>query len=142
VVIGLNVRPSIRFGEIFQSLDEIRRRDGIFAFGAEEFRNFVLCDSEVEIGRPIAPPPCCGSSGLGSGVTGAVIVPIEIDIAIIMVVVVIVLWCQVDVCRSRWVLSFETSKLWTVIILALVGVECQGVRIGLLRAMRTLESLT
>ena len=36
---------------------------------------------------------------------------------------------------------FETSKLWAN-ILALVGVECQEVRIGLLRAMRTIESLT
>ena len=36
---------------------------------------------------------------------------------------------------------FETSKLWAN-ILALVGVECQEVRIGLLRAMRTITSLT
>jgi hypothetical protein len=36
---------------------------------------------------------------------------------------------------------FETSKLWANIY-ALVGLECQEVRIGLLQAMRTIESLT
>ena len=36
---------------------------------------------------------------------------------------------------------FETSKPQANIY-ALVGLECQEVRIGLLRAMRTIESLT
>ena len=34
---------------------------------------------------------------------------------------------------------FETSKLWA-IILALVGMECQEARIGLLQAMETLRA--
>jgi hypothetical protein len=99
-VIGLGIHPSIRFGEIFQSSDEIHCGNGVLAFGTKEFLNFVLLDSEVEIGRPIA-PSCCGSGSLGHGVAGTVVVPIEVDIAIIMVVVVvIVFWGQVDIITS------------------------------------------
>jgi hypothetical protein len=101
VVISLCICPSICFGEIFQSSDEIRCRNGVLAFCTEEFLNFVLLDSEVEICGPIASSWCCGDGSLGSGVAGAVVVPIEIDVAIIVgVVVVVILWGQVDIVTS------------------------------------------
>jgi hypothetical protein len=102
VVIGLCVHPPVSFGEILQSSDKICGGNGILAFGAKEFRNFVLLDPEVEIGGPIvASSSCCGNCSLGSGVAGAIIVPVEVDIAIVMVVVVvIVFWGQVDIVTS------------------------------------------
>jgi hypothetical protein len=101
VVISLGIHPSICFGEIFQSSDEICCGNGVLAFGTEEFRNLVLLDPEVEICGPIASSWCGGESSLGSGVAGAVVVSIEIDVAIIVgVVVVVILWGQVDIVTS------------------------------------------
>jgi len=101
-VISLGICPSIGFGEIFQSSDEIRCGNGVLAFGTKEFRNLVLFDPEVEIGGPIVASSWCGWNGsLGSGVAGAVVVPVKIDIAIVVVVViVIVFWGQVDIITS------------------------------------------
>jgi hypothetical protein len=96
VVISLGIRPSICFGEIFQSLDEIRCGNGVLAFGTEEFRNLVLLDPEVEICGPIASSWCGGDGSLGSGVTGAVVVSIKINVAITVgVVVMVIFWGQV-----------------------------------------------
>jgi len=101
VVISLGICPSVRFGEIFQSSDEIRCGNGVLAFGTEEFRNLVLLDPEVEIGGPIVSCCCGGNGSLCSGVAGAVVMPVEVNIAIVMVViVVIVFWGQVDIVTS------------------------------------------
>jgi hypothetical protein len=93
-------QTNLMFSSVFQStIDDNHSR--VLTFGTEEFRNFVLFDSEVEICGPIASSWCCGDGSLGSGVTGAVIVSIEIDVAIIMgVVVVVIFWGQVDIVTS------------------------------------------
>ena len=102
MVISLGIRPSICFGEIFQSSDEVRCRNGVLAFGTKEFRNFVLLDLEVEIGGPIVASSWCGGNGsLGSSVAGAAIKSVKIDIAIIVVVVVVIIfWGQIDIVTS------------------------------------------
>jgi hypothetical protein len=101
VVVSLGIRLSIRFGQILKSLDEICCGNGVLALGTEEFRNFVLLHSEVEICGPVASTWCEGNVSLGRGVAGAVIVSIEIDVAIIMgVVVVVILWGQIDIITS------------------------------------------
>jgi hypothetical protein len=73
VVIGLSVGPSVCFGEVFKSSDEIRGGNGILALGTKEFRNFVLLDPEFEICRSITTwGPSCG--GRASGITGVFLV--------------------------------------------------------------------
>jgi hypothetical protein len=101
VVIGLCIRPSICFSEIFQSSDKIRCGNGVLAFGTEEFRNLVLFHSEVEICGTIASTCSSCRCSSGSGVAGVVVVPVEINVAIIMVVVtVVIFWGQVDIVTS------------------------------------------
>jgi hypothetical protein len=81
--------------------DEICCGNGVLAFGNKELRNLVLLDLEVEICGPIASSRCGGNGSLGSGVAGAIVVPIEVDIAIVVVVVVvIVFWGQIDIVTS------------------------------------------
>jgi hypothetical protein len=81
--------------------DEIHCRNGVLALGTEEFRNFVLFHSEVEICGPVASTWCGRNVSLGRGVAGAVVVSIEIDIVTTEgVVVVVILWGQVDIVTS------------------------------------------
>ena len=101
MVISLGIRPSICYGEMFQSSDEIHCGNGVLAFGTEEFRNLVLLNLEVEVGGPIASSWCGGNGSLGSSVADAVVKSVKIDIAIIgVVVVMIVFWGQVDIVTS------------------------------------------
>jgi len=100
VVISLRVSPSVCFGKILKSSDEICCGNGILALGSEEFRNLVLLYPEVEIGRSISAWRCCGG-GRACGVASAVVVPVEIDIAIIVVVVVVIIFRgHVDIITS------------------------------------------
>jgi hypothetical protein len=105
VVVGLGIRPSIRFGQILKSSDEIRSGNGVFAFGTKEFRNLVLLHSEVEVRGPIASTLCGDDISLGRGVAGAVVVAvvvaIEIDIVAAEGVIIMVILCgQVDIVTS------------------------------------------
>ncbi len=100
MVVGLGVRPSVCFGQILQSSDEIRSGNGVLAFGTKEFRNLVLLYSKVEICGPVG--PCSGWYGgdipLAGGVADVIIVGLDVDVGIVEVVV---LWCEVDVVGSR-----------------------------------------
>jgi hypothetical protein len=101
VVVSLGIRPSVRFGQILKSSDEIRSGNGVLAFGTKEFRNFVLLHLEVEVRGPVASTWCGGNISLGRGVAGAVVVSIEIDVVITdVVIVVVVFWGQVDIVTS------------------------------------------
>ncbi len=91
MVVGLGVRPSVRFGQILQSLDEIRSGNGVLAFGTKEFRNLVLLHSEVEVRRSVC---SSGSRGgrdvdvtLACGIAGVVVIGVYIDIGILEVIV-------------------------------------------------------
>ncbi len=66
MVISLSICPSIRLCQVLQSSDEVRSQNCILTFGAEEFQNLVLFDSEVKIGCSSA--TCCstGRSHTGS----------------------------------------------------------------------------
>jgi hypothetical protein len=100
VVVGLGIRPSIRFCQILKSSDEIRSGNGVLALGTKEFRNLVLLHSEVEICGPIACAWCGRNISLGRGVAGAVVLSIEIDVVLVIVIMVI-FWGQIDiVCSS------------------------------------------
>ena len=102
MVVGLGVRPSIHFCQILKSSDEIRSGNGVLALGTKEFRNFVLVHSGVEICGPIASSTWCGGDvnvSLGHGVTGAVVVSIEIDVVLVIVIMVI-FWGQIDIVSS------------------------------------------
>ncbi len=103
MVISLGIHPSICFGEIFQSSDEIRCGNGVLTFGPKEFRNLVLLNSEVEIRGPVAAcsASCSRNGSSGSGVTGVIVVSLEIEVTIIMVVIIAgVLGSQVDIITS------------------------------------------
>ncbi len=63
MVVGLGVRPSVCFGQILKSSDEIRSRNGVLAFGTKEFRNFVLLHPEVEICGPVG-AAAAGAAGM------------------------------------------------------------------------------
>ncbi len=96
MVVSLGICPSIRFGQILKSSDEIRCRNGVLALPAKELRNLVLLYSEIEVHGPVASTWGCGDVRLGRGVASAVVVSIEIDV----VVIVVVLWGQVDIITS------------------------------------------
>ncbi len=101
MVVSLGIRPSVHFGQILKSLDEIRSGNGVLAFGTKEFRNFVLLHSEIEVHGPVASPWCGGNISLGHGVAGAIVVSIEIDVVVTEgVVVVVIFWGQVDIVTS------------------------------------------
>jgi hypothetical protein len=102
VVVGLGVRPSIRFGQILKSSDEIRCGNGVLALGPKEFWNFVLLHSEVEICGPVGSSTWCGGDvniSLGRGVSRGVVVGIEIDV-VLDIVIMVVLWGQIDIVGS------------------------------------------
>jgi hypothetical protein len=99
-VVGLGIHPSVRLRQILQSSDEIRRGNGVLAFGTKEFRNLVLLHSEVEISGPIGSTTWGGRDvhvALACRVACAVVIGVEVDIGILEVVV---LWCQVDIVGS------------------------------------------
>ncbi len=87
MVIGLSVGPSVSFGEVLKSLDEIRGGNGILALCTNEFWYFVLLNPEIEIGSSITSCWCPSCGGRASGVAGVVVVPVEVDVVIIVVVV-------------------------------------------------------
>ena len=68
-------------------------------FGTKEFRNLVLLYSEVEICGPVGScsSRCGGDVSLAGGVTGVVIVGVDVDVGVVEVVV---LRCEVDVVGS------------------------------------------
>ncbi len=114
MVIGLGFRPSVCFGQILKSSDEIRSGNGFLAFGTKKFRNLALLHSEVEIRGSI------GSSGsrgggdvyvaLSGGVAGVVVIGVDIDVGIVEVVV---LRCQIDIIGS------SVSRRYLVLVEAL-----------------------
>ncbi len=99
MVVGLGVCPSVCFGQILKSSDEIRSGNGVLAFGTKEFRNLVLLHSEVEICGPVGSCSswCSGDVTLTGGVTRVIIVGVDVDVGVVEVVV---LWCEVDVVGS------------------------------------------
>ena len=101
MVVGLGVCPSVCFGQILKSSDEIRGGNGVLAFGTKEFRNFVLLYSEVEVRRSVSSSGSRGSRdvnvALACGVARVVFIGVYIDVGIIKV---IVFRCQVDVIGS------------------------------------------
>jgi hypothetical protein len=102
VVVGRGIRPSVCFGQILKSSDEIRSGNGVLALGTKEFRNLVLHHSEVEICGPVASSALCRDDiSLGCSIARAVVVAIEIDIVSANgVVIVVVLRSQVNIVSS------------------------------------------
>ncbi len=97
----LGVCPSVRFGQILKSLDEICSGNGVLALGTKEFLNLVLLHSEVEIGGTIGSSTWGGRDvhiALACRVASVVVIGVDIDVGILEVVV---LWCQVYIVSSR-----------------------------------------
>jgi hypothetical protein len=91
MVVGLSVGPSVCFGKVLQSSDEIRSQDGVLAFGDEEFWDLILFDPKVEVGGSRA---TCHSSG--SGHPGCILVLVIASVVGVIITIIVVMVVRVD----------------------------------------------